>query len=526
MNAVSALRPALLSALAATRLVAQQAPGEVSPDALFAGALPRIDLRLDPGALKALEKDPRDWVDFVLAEQGGATLKDCHIKLKGSAGSFRPITDPRPGFSIRTDKTQKKQEFRGLGKFQLNNCAQDGSMLLELLAGEMARKAGVPASRCTHAWVSLNGQALGPYVLKEGFNAEFLGYFFKDTKGHLYDGGFVADIRPDMEVDRGDPKDNRRLMELIGACQEQDSARRAERLNAVVDVDAYLRHLAMEQVLCHWDGYSFNRNNYRIYENRADGRFHFILHGMDQVFGDNRWYVFRRPGGLVPDALWSYPAIRARYREQFTQVYVRALRPVDWPKRALVVAEAVELRLRLISVEESKRFADRGRDASESIRRRLEHVRQQLDDASRLRRAGGAVALGSYHWTRSTDKDAKANEPDFDGRGTLRLGVDAEGGADWRLQLALPAGRYRITAGVRTKEVRADPAKGPGFRIRLSGQSESPALKSLTGTQTWRSVSADFIVAEEGEPTLVMELKAAGGEAWIDRSTISLIRLP
>ena len=78
---MSALRPALLATLATSRLLAQQTPGEVSPDALFAGALPRIDLRLEPAALKALEKDPREWVDFVLAEQSGATLKDCHARM-------------------------------------------------------------------------------------------------------------------------------------------------------------------------------------------------------------------------------------------------------------------------------------------------------------------------------------------------------------------------------------------------------------------------------------------------------------
>ncbi len=136
------------------------------------------------------------------------------------------------------------------------------------------------------------------------------------------------------------------------------------------------------------------------------------------------------------------------------------------------------------------------------------------------------MALGSYHWNRSTDKDVKANEPDFDGRGCFRIGTDAEGGADWRLQLALPAGRYRVTAMVRTKEVKADSAKGPGFRLRLSGQGDDPAVKALTGTQAWRSLSADFVVSEDAEPTLVMELKAAAGETWIDRSTVSLARLP
>ena len=91
-----------------------------------------------------LAQEPRTLVEFTLQEPGRPALEHCAIKLKGSYGSFRQINDARPGFSVRTAKSTT-QDFHGLTKFQLNNCAQDGTMLHEPLAGEIARAAGVPA---------------------------------------------------------------------------------------------------------------------------------------------------------------------------------------------------------------------------------------------------------------------------------------------------------------------------------------------------------------------------------------------
>ncbi|NBX34328.1 hypothetical protein EBR16_03040, partial [bacterium] len=307
---------------------------DVSDDALFAGFVPKIELLISPENIDKLAKDPRNFVECSIKEYGGLTLDKCSVKLKGSAGSFRQINDPRPGFSLRTDKVKKGQEFRGVGKFQLNNFAQDGTMLHEQLAGELARKAFVPASRCTHAYVLMNGKVLGTYLLKEGFNEEFLKYFFKDTRGHLYDGGFVSEVNPNTECDRGNPNDKTRLLELIAACNEPKPELRFPRLDKVLDIDAYFRYVFVETVLTHWDGYSFNRNNYRFYEDPTTGKFHFILHGMDQTWGDTRWYVFRQPNAMVSNALWSDKAMRERFRAQCFLVWEKAIRPVDWARRA------------------------------------------------------------------------------------------------------------------------------------------------------------------------------------------------
>lgn len=523
-------RPAAILAFGTLGAAAQALPplevpkppaANVSPDALFAGIVPKLELTISKEGIDKLTKNPRDYVTLTIKEAGGVTLEKCSVKLKGSAGSFRQIAEDRPGFSIRTAKTKKHQEYRGLTKFQLNNCAQDGTMLLEMTAGEMARRAGVPASRCTNAYVVLNGKPLGTYVLKEGFNHEFLSCFFKDTGGHLYDGGFCKPVGLDLEVDQGDPDEKVRLTELVGAAQDGNPAMRRARVERILDVDAYYRHLAVEQILCHWDGYSFNTNNYRLYEDPSSGKFHFILHGMDQVFGDDRWYVFRRPN-TDQFGLFNDHAQRERYRTQFFATYEKAFRSVDWARRVLELAATAKAKLTPIDAEEAKRFDQRGKEAAERVKRRLEAIRVQLEDAAQLRTIGGKASLAKYAWGRSTDK-GDTEEKDHEGRACLQLKVGPEKGGEFRLDLVTGPGRYRLSALVKTVGIVAGKdEKDKGLRLRLAGLAGAPAL---TGSNSWRTMSLEFSVAE-ADPTLVLELRAAAGEAWIDRGSIALTRIP
>lgn len=522
------LLPLLFVGLAAAHaqslppLIVPKAPvANVTPDALFAGVVPKLELTISPENITKLTQNPRDFVTLTIKEAGGVTLEKCSVKLKGSAGSFRQITDERPGFSLRTAKSKKGQEYRGLSKFQLNNCAQDGTMLLEMIAGEMARRSGVPASRCTHAYVVLNGKKLGTYVLKEGFNTEFLSYFFKDTKGHLYDGAFCNEIDGRIEVDQGDPDEKVRLTELIGATKENNPALRLQRMERILDVDAYFRHLALEQILCHWDGYSFNRNNYRFYEDPASGRFFFMLHGMDQVFGDDRWYVFRQPGALVPNALLGNRAMRERYRTQFFAVHEKNFRTVDWPKRILELAANTKAKLTPFDAEEAKRFDERGRQAAERVKQRLAAVRAQLEDATQLRSLGGKAGLAKYAWDRNAD-EKEADEQDMDGRRCFHVKAGPKKGGDFRLSFATGPGRYRLTGMVRTAGIVAGKEEtDKGLRLRISGLAGVPAL---TGTNSWRTVSVEFSVTET-DPVLVLELRAEAGEAWFDRNSLTLTRI-
>ncbi len=499
-----------------------------------------IELVIPAAGISQLAKDPRAFVDFTLKEPGRPNLERCAIKLKGGYGSFRQINDPRPGFSLRTAK-KTEQAFHGLTKFQLNNCAQDGSMIHELLGGEIARTAGVPASRCTHAYVTMNGKVLGVYVLKEGFTGDFLRPFFKDTHGHLYDGGLHNDIHPDLELDKGDPKDKARLTELSRALREGDPAGRRPRLERILDVDAYLRHLAVENILVHGDGYSYRANNYRLYEDPSTGRFSFILHGMDNLFGVDAWgqsspraYVLASPvaAPLYPDAsvtavaqaLWGARAddeLRARFRRQAFMVYEQAIKGRDWARRTEEIAANLKLKLLPIDAQEAARAEHRGLEGAAQVRRRMELVATQFADATALGTAGGAAALGPYLWRISSDR-GEARELKNGPRSCFYLRKNASGGqVDFRLPLSLEPGRYRLEAEAKVQGV----AGGPGLRLRLSGGTEHAGQPALSSAGEWQPLRFEFTVGS-GDPCLMIELHAEAGEAWVDREKLRLIRLP
>jgi spore coat protein CotH len=192
-------------------------------------------------------------------------------------GVFRPV-DEKPAFTLSFAKYEGATRFHGLKRLHLNNAREDSTFLRQLVCGEMARAAGVPASRCTHALVSLNGRKLGLYVLVEGYTQDFLAQFFAQTEGDLYEGGFCKDIDAELTKDEGDVRDFRIIEQLIAATREEDDAKRWKALQGALDVDRYASFLAMESLMGVGDGYDFFRNNYRIYHDPVTKRLAFILH--------------------------------------------------------------------------------------------------------------------------------------------------------------------------------------------------------------------------------------------------------
>jgi spore coat protein H len=490
--------------------------------ALFAGLIPTLHLKINPKGLEQLRKDPRNYIEGEIEEAGGKTYNNIAIKLKGSAGSFQGI-DQRPGFSINCSKYKGGDRFHGLKRFQLNNCAQDGTALNELVAGEMARAAGVPASRCTHALVTLNGRDLGIYVLKEGFTEDFLAAFFKKTDGQLYDGGFCAEIQENMELDRGEEERRDGLRKLVAAMKEGDAQKQFTALTSLVDVDAYLRYLALENIMCHWDGYSFNRNNYRIYENPETGRFHFILHGMDQMFGDTNHSLQRDPGGQAGAILWRRPEIRERYWLQLMDIYEKVLKPVDWTSR---VEDHGRRLLAALPPEKAKQYEGNIPAARDRIGNRVKQIRVQIEKPRVVNTllTKGLVELKTGEWAPQVN-GGESKEVQEDGRPCFYLQAKGEANASWRMSLNIPAGKYRFEARLKTRGVDAVAAEnGEGAGLRVSGGSRA-GQKCLKGDAPWEVIAYEINSAGQ-DYTLVAELRARSGELWIDRESLRVVRVP
>ncbi len=462
--------------------------------------------------------------------EGGKTYRDVALHLKGAAGSFRPV-DANPALTLSFDKHEPDQRFHGLKKISLNNSVQDPSFLSEKICRELFLEAGVPVPRAAHARVTLNGRDLGLYVLVEGFNKQFLRRHFKNVSGNLYDGGFVQDVNDRLSANCGDqPDDRTEVGRLLEAALEPDSARRLDRLEKVLDVDRFLAFIAMETMLCHWDGYAMNRNNYRLYHDLDSGRMVFFPHGLDQMFGVSRSSptqpIVPRAQGLVAQALLQTMDGRRRYLEKFSQLHAAVFKVDRLLKRVDELAEALRPALSRSGVHAVQLFDYEVGRLRERIALRARSIEEQLAAPSPILRFDGSGAASLGGWRPKRDSGGAELSKTKDPEGRLVLLISAPAGrniASWRSRVVLSAGRYRFEGKVKCKGVAAndgDPRSGAAFRI--SGRA---AAKKLSGNRDWTELSYPFEVGGEStEVELVCELNAARGEAWFDADSLKLVR--
>jgi spore coat protein H len=311
----------------------------VSAEALEADAFfktPRvveIALEIAPGDYAALKREPRKYVRATLKE-GGKTWTNVAVHLKGAAGSMRDIDD-KPGLSVNMDKFTDDQTFHGLDKFHLNNCVQDPSFVSELICGEIFRSGGVPASRCAHAIVTLNGKPKGFYVLKEGYDVAFLERHFGSKNGNLYDGGFLRELDQPLQVisDKNDVPPYTDLKSLWNSALLPDPALRFKEMDRLLDAERFVSYLALETLMFDWDGYPMNRNNYRLYHDPKRDKIVFIPSGTDQMFGDPNGPLLPRFNGVVAQAYVSTPDGRQRYLNRMDEILKTVWKPEVWNKR-------------------------------------------------------------------------------------------------------------------------------------------------------------------------------------------------
>lgn len=462
--------------------------------------------------------------------EGGKTYQNVALHLKGAAGSFRPV-DANPALTLSFDKHEPDQRFRGLKKISLNNSVQDPSFLSEKLCRELFLEAGVPVPRAAHARVILNGRDLGLYVLVEGFNKQFLRRHFENVFGNLYDGGFVQDVSDRLSVNCGDqPDDRTEVGQLLEAAQEPDSARRLDRLEKILDMDRFLAFIAMESMLCHWDGYAMNRNNYRLYHDLDSGRMVFFPHGLDQMFGVSRSSptqpIVPRAQGLIAQAVLQTLDGRRRYLEKFSQLHAAVFKPDRLLKRVGELAAALRPALSRSGAHAARFFDYEVGRLRERIAQRARSIEEQLAAPSRILRFDGAGAASLGGWRPKSDSGGAELSKAKDPEGRLVLMISAPAGrniASWRARAILPAGRYRFEGKVKCKGVAAnDSDPRSGAALRISGRA---AARKLSGDRDWTDFSYPFEVGGEcTEVELVCELNAARGEAWFDADSLKLVR--
>lgn len=245
-----------------------------------------IELEFDSGSRSDLRNDPRDWTDGLITIDG--VTWPIGVKIKGS--STYTDFDSKPSLKLDFGYEVDGLRYGTIRRVNLHNQVLDPIVSSEWLTYGFYRAADLPASRVGYARVSIDGEDRGIYTIVEDPEDDFLRRWFDDPDGNLYENAQnYCDFTQVSCFDReeSDEGDDASLEALIAAANADDD----EWLAAVqgeMDWDRYIGFLAMERTIAHWDSYSFDLSNYRVYHDPSAG-WSFLPWSADLGFGYRPW---------------------------------------------------------------------------------------------------------------------------------------------------------------------------------------------------------------------------------------------
>ena len=158
-------------------------------DTLFGACfVHQINIKIDAEDWEDLVKHPTDKTRYdVDVTIDGETLKKVVISTKGVSSLVFPSLkkgNQRYSFKLQFGKHKKKQTYHGLDKLDLNCCFCDATLMKDYISYRFFHLASVPAPLAAYAWVTVNGEDLGLYLIVEKTEESFLKRNF--GKGVLY----------------------------------------------------------------------------------------------------------------------------------------------------------------------------------------------------------------------------------------------------------------------------------------------------------------------------------------------------
>ncbi len=221
---------------------------------------------------------------------GGATWCGVGLRFKGNSsllGAWSAGVGKLP-FRLDFDHYEDSrpelddQRFHGFAELSFGNASGDATLIRDVLASEILEDRGVPSARNAFWRVYLDaGEGpvyLGLYTAAEDPSDAFADRVWGEDDGNLYkpDGDcadltcFDADtFEKKSNEDAADYTDIERLLAAVAADRGDAAAWRAG-LEATLDVDGFLRWLAVNSAIENWDAYGAMAHNYYLYGLSAD----------------------------------------------------------------------------------------------------------------------------------------------------------------------------------------------------------------------------------------------------------------
>ena len=267
--------------------------------------VPRIDIAVNPDTLEWLyqEENLENDIEFhaVFVFNNGTvidTIDPVGFRLRGNTSRY----SNKKSFKISFNRFTKGGKYYGVEKLNLNGEHNDPSVIRSKIGWDIFRHFDIPAPRANHVEVYINGDYYGLYISVEHIDEEFVKSRFTYNDGNLYKCLWPANLNyigedPDLyKLEQGDRRvydlkineeaddysDLAHFIDILNNTPDEDLVCE---LDEVFNVYDYMKVIAIDIFLGHWDGYIYNQNNYYLYHNTVSDKLEFVPYDVDNTLG-------------------------------------------------------------------------------------------------------------------------------------------------------------------------------------------------------------------------------------------------
>ncbi len=227
----------------------------------------------------------------------GKEYPDVGVHFRGNS-SFGVGDGYKRSLNLSFDYIHGKQEILGYRTLNFLNANDDPTFLRTVLSMEIARQY-IPAPKANLVRVVINGENWGIYANAQQFDKDFLRDHFKTTQGTRFKvpqgggGGIGAFSFVDQDANsyrtvfqiksKDQPAVWTSLIELAKTLKQTPTAELEAALAPMLDIDGFLRFLALDNAMANGDGFYNRGADYSLFLD-PKGLFHLTFHDANEMF--------------------------------------------------------------------------------------------------------------------------------------------------------------------------------------------------------------------------------------------------
>ena len=286
----------------------------------------------------------------------GRVYRDVGVHFRGNS-SFGVGNGYKRSLNLAFDFVHNDQAIGGYRTLNFLNANTDPTLMRTVLSMHIARQY-IAAPKANFVRVVINGENWGVYANAQQFNKEFLNDNFGTTKGtrwkipqggrgsggFTYQGDDTSRYNTTFQIKtKDDPKAWAALIDLARTLDTTPAESLEAALASQLDIDAYLRFLALDNAMVSGDAFFQRGSDYSLYRH-PDGRFHFVFHDANEMLSmrvDVNPLVAQNDATKpIISKILAVPALRAKYLGYVREI---AEKSMDWNTIGPVIKQYREL---------------------------------------------------------------------------------------------------------------------------------------------------------------------------------------